>query len=567
MKSMPAKLNIVNNVINVVIASTQDTSNRISDTLSKHSNEFIIYQVDNKKLLTQMLNKSDKHLLICDLEMKDFTALDLLKILDQTSTNIPLILIDGTGSEKIAIECLQSGKFIFIQDDKQHLNRLPVLLYSLHRLEQEKQYNKLIQIELEESRDRYYDILENTSDLIQCLTPDGKFIHTNNAWNQAMGYTEEEIKSLNLLDVLHPDSKDCCTDRFQRILNGEQLTRIEFKYITRSGDIIHLIGDCGSVIKDGETIYTRGILKNITENIKAEEALKISESRYQTLYENAPDIYTTISPMGEILSINSIGAKMLGYEVDDLIGESTALFIHPEDQEQFFSYLKQQFDKPGDDAGIEYRLLRNDGSIFWVHQRVSLESNQIQPRLLVVCRDVTERKELEEQLAHQASHDTLTNLINRRELENRLRRILKSPTPSKMGHALCYLDLDNFKTINDSCGHSAGDNLLRQVATLMQGKIRQRDTLARLGGDEFAILMEHCSLDKAEKLASNVHKVINDFKFYWRSHRFSIGVSIGIIPIIHGFSMEKTLSFADTACYAVKNSGGNKIQVLKKLPK
>ena len=564
---MPAKLEIVDNVINVVIASTQDTSNRINESLSKHSNEFIIYHVDNKKLLTQMLNKGDKHLLICNLEMKDFSALDLLQILDQADTDIPLILIDGTGSEKTAMECLQSGKFIFIQDNKQHLNRLPFLLQSLLRLEHEKHNNKLIQNELQESRDRYYDILENTNDLIQCLTPDGKFIHTNNAWKQAMGYTEEEIKSLNLLDVLHPESKDCCTDRFQRLLNGEALACIEFNYITKSGTTIYLQGDCGSVVKDGETIYTRGILKNITENIKVEQALKLSEARYQTLYENAPDIYTTISPMGEILSINSIGAKMLGYDVDDLIGESMALFIHPEDQKLFFSYIKQQFHNPNDDEGIEYRLIRNNGSIFWVHQRVSIESNQVQPRLLVVCRDVTERKELEQKLAHQASHDTLTNLINRRELENRLRRILSSPTPSKMGHALCYLDLDNFKTINDSCGHIAGDNLLRHVATLMQGKIRSRDTLARLGGDEFAILMEHCSLNKAEKLAANVHKAINDFEFYWRSYSFSIGVSIGIIPIIHGFSLEKILSFADTACYAVKNSGGNKIQVLKKPPK
>lgn len=560
---MPEQMDIIDNVINVVIASDQATSQRINNTLSEDSSRFISYHVDSRDRLTHVLDKQDKHLLICDLEMEDFTALDLPQILAQTDTDIPLILIDGTGSEKTTIECLESGKFIFIQDDKQHLSRLPVLLHGLFRLDQEKHSNQLIQQELQESRDRYFNILENTSDLIQCLAPDGSFIHTNNAWKQAMGYTDDELKSLTLFDVLHPESKVCCSDRFERLLKGESLSCIQFIFTSKSGETVHLEGDCGTVIKNGETIYARGIFKNVTEKLKYEQALKASEARYQTLYENAPDIYTSIRPMGEILSINNIGAKMLGYDVDDLIGESMSLFIHPEDQKLFFSYIKQQFNNPGPDEGIEYRQIRKDGSIFWVHQRVGLETNLDHPRLLIVCRDVTERKELEQQLAYQASHDTLTNLINRREFETRLRRILNSDTLSSTDHALCYLDLDNFKIINDSCGHIAGDNLLRHISTLMQGKMRSRDTLARLGGDEFAILMEHSSLEKAEKLAKKIHKVINDFEYYWRSDCFSIGVSIGIIPVKHSLSIEKIIGFADAACYTVKKSGGNQILTLR----
>jgi diguanylate cyclase (GGDEF)-like protein len=196
-----------------------------------------------------------------------------------------------------------------------------------------------------------------------------------------------------------------------------------------------------------------------------------------------------------------------------------------------------------------------------VHQRVSLEPEAAEPRLLVVCRDVTEKRKLEERLAHQAAHDTLTNLINRREFEQRLQRLLSVVSDPAESNVLCYLDLDQFKIINDTCGHIAGDELLRQIAALLEGQMRSRDTLARLGGDEFAVLMEHCPLDKAMLLAENIRETIENFTFHWRSHSFSLGVSIGIVPIQSGNSITDTLNSADSACYTAKKQGRNCIRV------
>jgi diguanylate cyclase (GGDEF)-like protein len=213
------------------------------------------------------------------------------------------------------------------------------------------------------------------------------------------------------------------------------------------------------------------------------------------------------------------------------------------------------------DDGIEYRVTKKDGAIFWVHQRMSLETESGAPRLLIVCRDVTEKREMEKKLAHQASHDALTNLINRREFENRLRRIIDSHSNDKESHVLCYMDLDKFKIINDSCGHMAGDKLLCQVATLLEGQIRSRDTLARLGGDEFAVLMEHCSVEQAKKIASKIREIIEGFKFYWRCDSFSIGISIGIVGIKNFYTVEDVMCFADSACYAAKNDGRNCVHV------
>lgn len=414
--------------------------------------------------------------------------------------------------------------------------------------------------EILESRERYLDVFENTSDLIQCVAPDGSFIYTNRSWREILGYDDVEISSLNLIDVLHPESKACCQDRFKKLLNGGKLNGIEFEFLTKSGETIHLTGDCGSIIKDGETVSTRGIFKNITETVKAEEALKLSEKRYQALYDNAPDIYATTSHSGEILSINRVGASLLGYEVDELIGESIANIIHPEDQKTVFQYIENYIKNPVADDGIEYRKVRKDGTFFWVHQRMSLETDLDEPRLLIICRDVTDKRKLEEKLAHQASHDALTNLINRREFENRLQRSIDN-SETKDNHVLCYMDLDKFKIINDSCGHLAGDKLLCHVATLLEGQVRSRDTLARLGGDEFAILMEYCTVEQAIDIAEKIRQVIDDFQFHWRTHTFSIGISIGVVAIKNINTIDDVLGFADSACYSAKNKGRNNIHI------
>ncbi|HKJ10273.1 MAG TPA: PAS domain S-box protein [Gammaproteobacteria bacterium] len=418
---------------------------------------------------------------------------------------------------------------------------------------------KLAEEMLRRSEERYQDIFDNTSDLIQCVAPDGSFIYTNRTWRETLGYTERELAQLNLMDVLHPDSLACCQDRFRRLLEGETLTCITFKFQKKSGEPVYLAGDCGSLVKDGTTISTRGIFKNVSETVEVAAALEVSEARYQALYENAPDVFTTINRLGEILSINRTGARMLGYEVDELIGEAFAMTIHPEDQRTVLSYMEGQFAAPSPDNEIEYRHLKRDGSSFWVHQRVALDPDTRESRLLVVCRDITERRNLEQQLAYQATHDTLTNLTNRREFERRLQRVLFTTSETGNEHALCFLDLDQFKFINDTCGHVAGDELLRQLAALLQGQMRSRDTLARLGGDEFAILMEYCPMDRARRLAKKLLAAVQDFQFYWRSRRFSISTSMGIVSVRGERTIAETIALADRACYAAKRDGGNRI--------
>ncbi len=176
--------------------------------------------------------------------------------------------------------------------------------------------------------------------------------------------------------------------------------------------------------------------------------------------------------------------------------------------------------------------------------------------------EITERKRAEEALSFQATHDALTLLINRREFERRVGRALNTARKRQAKHALCYLDLDHFKVINDTCGHLAGDELLRQLGQLLLASVRKRDTLARLGGDEFGVLMEYCTPPQARRVANNLCAAVEGIRFVWKKRVFHIGVSIGLVPVTESSeSVAKVLSAADSACYAAKDAGRNRVHV------
>ncbi len=176
--------------------------------------------------------------------------------------------------------------------------------------------------------------------------------------------------------------------------------------------------------------------------------------------------------------------------------------------------------------------------------------------------DVSQNRELTRKLSYQASHDTLTGLFNRREFEIRLRAALQKAGRDNSLVTLCYLDLDQFKLVNDTCGHVAGDELLRQLAVTLKNELRENDILARLGGDEFGVLLEGCTLSDAGRLATKLRKVVREHHFIWEGKTFEVGVSIGVVPLSADTGgVAEALSAADVACYAAKDSGRDRVHV------
>jgi diguanylate cyclase (GGDEF)-like protein/PAS domain S-box-containing protein len=181
---------------------------------------------------------------------------------------------------------------------------------------------------------------------------------------------------------------------------------------------------------------------------------------------------------------------------------------------------------------------------------------------VLVFHDVTETRALAHRLAYQTSHDAVTGLLSRREFETRLAHALELSRTDGATHICLYMDLDQFKIVNDTCGHAAGDEMLRQLAALMQARLRESDALARLGGDEFGVLLEGCPLPQGAEIAEALRATVRDFRFVWEQRTFEIGVSIGIVAVTHASeSVGSILSAADVACYAAKDLGRNRIHV------
>ncbi len=183
---------------------------------------------------------------------------------------------------------------------------------------------------------------------------------------------------------------------------------------------------------------------------------------------------------------------------------------------------------------------------------------------VLVFRDVTEVRALSREIAHQATHDLMTGLVNRREFERRLQRALDESQVDSCQHALCYLDLDLFKAVNDTCGHLAGDELLKQLAGVLRTRVRKEDVLARIGGDEFAILLQGCHLEKAVDIGETIRQSLKDYRFAWEDKRLDVGASIGVVPVnANSGDLNDVLRSADMACRIAKEEGRNRLHVLK----
>jgi diguanylate cyclase (GGDEF)-like protein/PAS domain S-box-containing protein len=184
--------------------------------------------------------------------------------------------------------------------------------------------------------------------------------------------------------------------------------------------------------------------------------------------------------------------------------------------------------------------------------------------MIVVFHDVSQIRAMAQQLTWQASHDALTGLVNRREYERRLGELIETARTQRREHALLFMDLDNFKAVNDTCGHSAGDELLRQLTAIMLTRMRGSDTLARLGGDEFGALLEACPPDQALRIANALRETVREFRFVWENKTFSVGVSMGLVPInSESGDASRVLAAADACCYEAKNRGRDRVQVYR----
>jgi PAS domain S-box-containing protein len=256
-----------------------------------------------------------------------------------------------------------------------------------------KQTEKIVQ----ESEEKYRNLVENINDMVQSVKPDGSFVYVNHAWQETLGYNEEEVKRLSLFSIIHPDSQAHCTETFKRVLAGENVKGIEVKFVTKDGRIIIVEGNARCLFVDGKPVNTYGIFRDITEHKKMEESLKLSEEKYRTIIENTIDIVYSTDTDG-IIRFISPQTTAYGYTPEEVIGQPIIKFIHPDDVD---SVLKdfQRAVTTGEMFPVSFRLLKKNGSFIYAEEAGRLvKSPSGTVNYMGIIRDITQQKKLEEQL-------------------------------------------------------------------------------------------------------------------------------------------------------------------------
>ena len=313
-----------------------------------------------------------------------------------------------------------------------------------------------------------------------------------------------------------------------------------------------------------------GSLSDIRKRRQAEALLFEEKERAQVTLASIADAVVTVDTAGRIEFMNPVAERLTGWPLAE---------AHQRPVAEVFAVVDEATGAPIADpvarALSEASAIEAEGNVVLLcrgAESIAIDYSVAPIRdrtartvgAVLVVQDMSRERQYAARLSNLASHDPLTGLLNRREFEQRVRATVEHREAEGGQHAVLYLDLDQFKVVNDTSGHAAGDELLRQVGALLRPRLREGDVLARLGGDEFGVLLPHCPPSPALRIAEALRKAIVDFRFAWKNRSFTIGVSIGLVNLAEGpHTLASVLSAADAACYLAKDKGRNRVQVYR----
>jgi diguanylate cyclase (GGDEF)-like protein/PAS domain S-box-containing protein len=386
-------------------------------------------------------------------------------------------------------------------------------------------------------------------------------------WRSMLGYANDyEVPEWRLL--VHPDDLASVQAQLREHLEGRsELFESVHRMQHASGEWRWVQSRVQARLDENRRLKRLvGVETDITERKLYEEALFREKESAQITLQSIGDGVVTTDGEARVQYLNPVASELTGWRLDDAVGRNI--------DEIFRGFHEETCEPIENPVGVAMRrnrpiksvrpalLIRRDGNELYIESTAAPIRDPFGSVTggVLVFHDVSESRELNRRLSYAASHDVLTELVNRREFEQRLERALKSAKARETSYAVLYLDLDQFKIVNDACGHNAGDALLKQIGSLLKSKIRWRDTLARLGGDEFGVLLESCTMDEALRTAETLRENIADYRFTWDDRTFRLGGSIGVVPITAATDdVASLLSAADSACAAAKEAGRNRV--------
>ena len=566
---------------------------------------FEVEEADTARAGLQRAHAEAPDLILLDYHLPDMDGVEFLAELaaDSGELPVPVILLTGAQDITIAVDAMRRGARDYLVKDGQgdYLKLLPTVIHRVLRESQAHADKRAAEAQLHAAEARYRSLVEQIPAITftAALDVPGNLLYIS-PQIQRLGFSPDEWLASpdGVLNCIHPDDQARVLAAFAHSYESGEPLRCEYRLLTRDGEPRWFL-DEARVVHDaaGAPLCLQGVLIDITEDKQREaeleyhrrhledlvaertaqiatqvDMLRASKARFRLLLESAGEGIYGLDSEGRCTFVNEAALAMLGYARDELLGRETHSLIHHTHADGS-AYpaetcpVYDAFRKGQPTQGLVELLWRKDGSSFPAEYSAQplREAGQGAERVsgaVVVFRDVAEAQALRHLLSYQATHDMLTGLINRQEFERRLERMLIETRGNGEAYALLYLDLDRFKVVNDTCGHTAGDQLLRQITARLHERLRGRDTLARLGGDEFGVLLEHCPLDQALRIATDLRDAAQDYRFVWEGKPFSVSASIGLVPLSAAIgSVSAALAAADAACYAAKEQGRNRVHL------
>ena len=422
--------------------------------------------------------------------------------------------------------------------------------------------------EMIQGRDRLFkDFARTLPEIV--LIHDDKILLANESAASLVGLESPQLVGRDVADLVKPAYRALFRKSVATRLAGEETPRrIEMQLINGGETGLWVEAQSSKIEFRGRPAILT-VARDVSHRKSLEVSLSRSKRQAQYTLESISEGVITTDNDGHIDYMNLAAEALIGTNRDDAAGHRVG---------ELFTLVDDADRRPlGDpverclamrrrvNMGRRAVMVSADGehehSVEITASPVRGPSNSISGTV-VVFHDVSELRGLTQKMSYQATHDPLTGLINRREFERRLDEAMDSAHAEEAVHIVFYMDLDRFKAVNDSCGHLAGDNMLREIAALIKEQVRDSDFVGRLGGDEFGALLIGCPIEKARQIATDICNAVADYRFVWKDKIFNIGVSVGLVEISHASgTLQDVMSAADSACYMAKQRGRGQVHV------
>jgi diguanylate cyclase (GGDEF)-like protein/PAS domain S-box-containing protein len=566
--------------------------------LEQSGHDFSIHEAETAEQGLRLARSERFDCILLDHYLPDFNGLEFLADLGEDSGGLPapVVMITGANDATVAMRALKLGAsdYVVKRPARESLEWVPAIVVRVLR-ERKTFLEKQEAVEqLRKAEAKYRGLVEQMPSItyIASIEEPGKLLYISPQIGR-LGYPPEAWLDdpQGLLGRVYPDDREHVIEQFAGTYEHHAPLRCEYRLIDKNGRAGWFLDEAKVVHgEDGRALFLQGLLVDITEHKEirqeldgchrrmdlesgerkqAEAALRASEAHLRLLLESAGEGIFGLDAEGRCTFVNPAALDLFGDGSEALLDRDmlTTLSQHRVDGELYpggqCPLLRTL--REGVPSRFTETLRRRDGGSFAAEfSAYPLPSESGVAGAVIVMRDVSEVRALTEKLSYEASHDALTGLYNRVEFERRVGKLLAASRQDDSEHALCFLDLDRFKAINDTCGHAAGDQLLQSLGLLMESRLRQSDILARLGGDEFGLLLEHCPLEQAWVIANELREAAHGFRFPWEGEEFSVGMSVGIVTLnATSGDVASVLSAADTACYIAKKRGRDRVHILE----